>query len=337
MGIRKMKAYKVFNPDWTCKGFQYKVGETYSIQGDPLLCKRGFHACKKAADCFNYYSFSPDNKIAEVSLDGMVAGENDDKQCTNMITIVREISWGELLELVNTGSGNSGYQNSGNLNSGNLNSGDRNSGNLNSGNLNSGNLNSGNLNSGNLNSGNLNSGDQNSGNRNSGNLNSGNLNSGNLNSGDQNSGNRNSGDQNSGDLNSGYLNSGDLNSGDLNSGYLNSGDLNSGDLNSGYLNSDTPTVRMFNKDTGKRWDEISIPSFLYFDFCVWVSHDTASDEEKVMYKKEIEVSGGFLKTLKYKEAFQLAWNKASEKEHAEVKALPNFDADIFFEISGIKV
>lgn len=81
--------------------------------------------------------------------------------------------------------------------------------------------------------------------------------------------------------------------------------------------------------------EITFPSFLYFDLTQWVSFDTATDEEREKYKVEIETCGGFLKTLEYKEAFKRAWVNASEEEHNQVKALPNFDADIFYEISGI--
>ena len=42
-----------------------------------------------------------------------------------------------------------------------------------------------------------------------------------------------------------------------------------------------------------------------------------------------------MKTLEYKEAFRLAWDKASKNEHKEVLELPNFDNEIFKEISGI--
>ena len=167
-----MKGYKVFNPDWTCRGFQYEVGKTYKHDGDISPCRAGFHFCRKAADCFNYYSFDPSNKVAEVEALGLVESD-DTKSVTNEIHIVREIPWAEVLELVNTGKGctglsNSGDRNSGDWNSGNRNSGDRNSGNWNSGNRNSGNWNSGNWNSGNRNSGNWNSGDRNSGDWNSG-------------------------------------------------------------------------------------------------------------------------------------------------------------------------
>jgi len=287
-----MKAYKVFNPDWTCKGFKYKVGETYEIESDLILCKKGFHACKNPSDCFNYYSFDPKNKVAEVELLGDIQGLEEDKQATNKIKIIREIEWSEVLIICN---------------------------------------------SGNHNSGNWNSGYQNSGNQNSGNWNSGDRNSGNQNSGDHNSGNWNSGDHNSGHRNSGNWNSGDHNSGHRNSGNQNFGNWNSGDHNSGLFNTDEPNIRMFNKNTKKKFGDLNIPYILYFGLTQWVSHDTATEEEKVKYKTEIETCGGFLKTLDYKEAFKRSWENGSEEDKEAVKNLPNFDADIFFEISGIRV
>lgn len=42
-----MQGYKVFKPDWTCKGFQYVVGETFEEDMIPLCCNRGFHFCKE--------------------------------------------------------------------------------------------------------------------------------------------------------------------------------------------------------------------------------------------------------------------------------------------------
>ena len=132
-----------------------------------------------------------------------------------------------------------------------------------------------------------------------------------------------------------FCNSGSRNSGDCNSGSYNSGSWNSGDWNSGYFNTNTPTVRMFNGDTLYHAEDIDFPSFLYFDLTVWVSHDTATEEEKKEHKEEIETCGGFLKTLEYKEAFRLAWDKASKEEHKKLLFLPNWDNDIFKEISGI--
>ena len=55
--MKKIKAYKVFNPDMTCRGFQYEVGKEYEAKGKIIICENGFHACEKLSDCFNYYSF----------------------------------------------------------------------------------------------------------------------------------------------------------------------------------------------------------------------------------------------------------------------------------------
>ena len=165
--------------------------------------------------------------------------------------------------------------------------------------------------------------------------NSGNCNSGNCNSGDCNSGNCNSGDGNGGNCNSGNCNSGDGNGGNCNSGNWNSGNWNSGDCNSGYFNVDSPLVRVFGKETDVKKEDIDFPSWLYFDLTQWVSHDTATDKEKKEHKNEIEISGGFLKVLDYKEAFRLAWSKAEFSERKKLFSLPNWNNEIFMQISGI--
>ena len=174
-----MRGYKVFNPDWTCRGFQFKVGEIYEEDVIPSCCSRGFHFCTELKDCFSYYSFDPNNKVAEIEALGEIdAEEYGSKHCTNKIKIVRELSWEEVLKMVNMGKANTGLCNSGSHNSGSHNSGDRNSGNHNSGNYNSGNYNSGNHNSGDCNSGHWNSGSHNSGRWNKGDWNKTNFSSG---------------------------------------------------------------------------------------------------------------------------------------------------------------
>ena len=164
-----MKGYKVFNSDWTCRGYQYEIGKTYEIAESTKCCKVGFHFCEKLIDCFNYYSFDPNNKVAEIEAIGEIDfDDTNSKCCTNKIVILKELKWNEVLDMCNSGKGNSGHHNSGNYNSGNRNSGYHNSGNYNSGNYNSGYRNSGYRNSGYYNSGNCNSGYYNSGNCNSG-------------------------------------------------------------------------------------------------------------------------------------------------------------------------
>ena len=70
--------------------------------------------------CFNYYSFNPDNKVAEVIALGDIDTDGT-KSCTNKIKIVREIPWQELLTIVNTGKGCTGLCNTGDWNTGDWN------------------------------------------------------------------------------------------------------------------------------------------------------------------------------------------------------------------------
>ena len=167
MNENVVKGFKVFNPDWTCRSKKYGCPGRFEEDVTPSACNVGMHFCKKAADCFNYYSFDSNNKVAEVVAYGEIS-EDGDKCATNKLEVVREIPWSELLDLVNTGKGCAGLCNSGDRNSGNRNSGDCNSGDWNSGDRNSGNRNSGDCNSGDWNSGDWNSGDCNSGDWNSG-------------------------------------------------------------------------------------------------------------------------------------------------------------------------
>jgi len=288
-----MKAYKVFDKYLKCRGFQYEIGKTYEMQERPILCKRGFHACLKVSDCFNYYSFDIQNRICEVELEGIILGLEENKQCCNKITILKEITWNEMLTLANSGIGNSGINNSGNYNSGYYNSGDHNSGYYNSGDYNSGYYNSGYY---------------------------------------------NSGDRNSGNYNSGNRNSGNYNSGNYNSGYYNSGNYNSGNYNSGYFNSNIPDIiRVFNKNCKRiNWENAKKPNFIYLNLTEWISFLDMSDQEKISFPKAYEYNG-YLKQYSYKEAWKKAFKKATEKDIKLLKALPNFDAGVFEEITGIKI
>lgn len=56
------KGYKVFNHDMTCRGFQYKEGETFEMEGKPELCERGFHFCENPLETRNYYNTVNDGK-----------------------------------------------------------------------------------------------------------------------------------------------------------------------------------------------------------------------------------------------------------------------------------
>jgi len=170
-----IRGYKVFNPDFTCKGFQYEVGKTYEHTGDLGVCSSGFHFCEKLIDCYEYYSFQEENKIAEVIAHGKVLSDGK-KSVTDKIEIVKEITWSECLNLVNHGKGNTGYRNTGDWNTGYWNTGNCNTGNCNTGDRNTGYRNTGDWNTGYWNTGNCNTGNWNTGNWNTGNWNTGDLN-----------------------------------------------------------------------------------------------------------------------------------------------------------------
>lgn len=164
-----MEGYKVFNHDWTCRGFHYEVGKTFEEDVTPSCCDRGFHFCKKLNDCFKYYKFDPENKVAKVIALGEIDEEADgSKCCTNKIKIVEEMSWEDIYEMVNIGEKNLGIYNTGLNNFGDCNSGKFNRGYCNGGDFNIGYYNSGHYNHGDKNSGNCNNGDYNTGDYNTG-------------------------------------------------------------------------------------------------------------------------------------------------------------------------
>ena len=271
-----IKGYKVFNPDWTCKGKQYTCPGTFEEDVNPSVCNVGMHFCKNAADCFRYYDFDPNNHVAEVIAHGTVA-EGEDKCATNKLEIVREIPWAEVLEIVNTGKACTGRCNSGNRNSGNCNSG---------------------------------------------NWNSGNRNSGNWNSGNWNSGNRNSGNWNSGDWNS--------------------GDWNKTSFSNGCFNTVSPKIYMFNKPTDwtlEHWLNCRARYLLnQIDDCPleYVWFDSMTDEEKAAHP-EAKTTGGYLKDRTTADNARKWWAGLSADDRNIIFSLPNFDAEIFKEITGIDV
>jgi hypothetical protein len=141
---------------------------------------------------------------------------------------------------------------------------------------------------------------------------------------------------NSNDWNSGYGNSGYGNSGDWNSGYRNSGYGNSTDRETGIFNTTPGKLRIFNKETDLTWDDIDHPYFNEFYLNKWIPESEMTDEEKKA-DPQFFVKGGYLKTYKWEEAWANYWRDSSEEERQKVLNLPNFDAKIFKEITGIDV
>ena len=146
----------------------------------------------------------------------------------------------------------------------------------------------------------------------------------------------NTGEENTGHRNSGYRNSGNWNSGDWNSGNWNSGYGNSTNRSAGIFCSTETTVRMFNKETSFKWDEIDHPHFNEFYLNKWIEESNMTDEEKKA-DPEFYVKKGYLKTYSWEEAWANFWRDTNEENRKKVLNLPNFDAQVFKEITGIDV
>jgi hypothetical protein len=165
---------------------------------------------------------------------------------------------------------------------------------------------------------------------------------GRCNSGNRNSGNRNSGDWNSGDWNSGDWNSGDWNSGNWNSGNRNSGDWNKTSFSNGCFNTVSPKIYMFNKPTDwtlEHWLNCRARYLLnQIDDCPleYVWFDSMTDEEKAAHP-EAKTTGGYLKERTTADNARKWWAGLSADDRNIIFSLPNFDAAIFKEITGIDV
>jgi len=94
-----MKAYKGFNKDFTCKGFQFEEGKEYEEE-EAVLCEKGFHACTNPLDVLNYYN-DVEGKYCEVELDEVSNDkkENDSKICGKRIKINAEIGFVGLFKM----------------------------------------------------------------------------------------------------------------------------------------------------------------------------------------------------------------------------------------------
>ena len=101
METEKIKAYKGFNNDMTCRDFQYEVGKEYEQKGKIEVCENGFHACENPMDVFEHYLIEKDGHIArfcEVEQSGMIDRE-DDKVASSKISIKAEFKFADFVKL----------------------------------------------------------------------------------------------------------------------------------------------------------------------------------------------------------------------------------------------
>ena len=95
----KIIAYKGFDKDFKCRGFQYEVGKTYEMDGNIACCNRGFHACESPMKAFDYYDMLT-SRFAEVEQSGKIDKEAvSTKTCSSRIKIKAELKLADIINL----------------------------------------------------------------------------------------------------------------------------------------------------------------------------------------------------------------------------------------------
>ena len=87
---QKLKTYKAFDKDLSCRGFKYEVGKEYEETGDIKACEKGFHACPYPLDVFGYYA-PGGSRFCEVEQSGKIDDSGRDKVCSSKIRIGAEL------------------------------------------------------------------------------------------------------------------------------------------------------------------------------------------------------------------------------------------------------
>lgn len=140
---------------------------------------------------------------------------------------------------------------------------------------------------------------------------------------------------NTGLFNSGHHNIGDFNSGDRNSGIANKCNYSNGV----FCNEDDKNIRIFNKASGmslkdfyesRYWEAIKNAPFKLAERTEYTAKEKTADPQK-------ELVGGYMRTYTMEEAWESWWNELSDEDRQIIMDIPNFDPEIFKDITGIEV
>lgn len=127
-----------------------------------------------------------------------------------------------------------------------------------------------------------------------------------------------------------------------NTGNRNTGDCNKSSFNTGCFNTEEQKIMLFNKPSNMTYSEWLDSDARYLlnqipkDVVEWVYEEDMTDEEKAAHPT-YETTGGYLKVLDESECGQLWWGSLSDRRKEIIKAIPNFDAEIFFQCTGVRV
>ena len=99
----KIKAYKGFDSDMSCRGYQYEIGKEYEMDGNIKCCERGFHACESPLEVLSHYFLDDKGgfkRFCEVEQSGKIDKSNEGtKVASSKIKIKAELSFSDLIKL----------------------------------------------------------------------------------------------------------------------------------------------------------------------------------------------------------------------------------------------
>ena len=99
MEEKKIIAYKGFDKNLKCRGFQYEVGKEYEMSGRIACCERGFHACESPLEVFDHYDML-NSRFAVVEQSGEIdKEENTTKVCSSRIKVKAELKLADIINL----------------------------------------------------------------------------------------------------------------------------------------------------------------------------------------------------------------------------------------------
>ena len=192
-------------------------------------------------------------------------------------------------------------------------------------------------------------GDRSTGNWSTGDRSTGSWSTGSWSTGNRSTGNWSTGTWSTGDMSTGYNSTGYNSTGDNSTGNWSTGNLSTGNMSTGswsisswstghFSTEDYGGFGAFNKPcTPEEWNNAIKPNFLYsVSPTRWIPECEMTDKEKEN-NPSFKTTGGYLKTVTMKESWAEAWANKGKDDEAQLRALPNFDAKVFEEISGIDV
>jgi hypothetical protein len=181
------------------------------------------------------------------------------------------------------------------------------------------------------------------GNRSTGDFSTGQWSAGHWSAGHYSTGNRSTGNCSTGNGSTGHYSTGHYSNGNWSTGNWSTGSWSTGDWSisnhsTGHFSTeDYSGFGAFNKPCSvDEWNSAKKPDFIHFSLTEWVYLSDMTEQEKID-NPSCQTTGGYLKVYGYKEAWRKAWDSATDRDKELLYALPNFDAEVFKEISGIGV